>query len=136
MAAKKTEDEYKDLYFETKFTNIEEKLDILLEVAETKASATFVNSLAGRMTIIENNHVSCPLHTIVIDIKQLKDDRDVLMDATEDIRFYKKKPSQFKLLVIGIILLAIMNLAIMVPTILTWLRSAKYDIVPLIEQPK
>ena len=125
MAAKKTADEYKDLYFEEKFNNIDEKLDTMLNLLGTKASSSFVNSLEGRMRIIENNHTACPLHSIVIDIKQLKDDRDTLMDITEEIRFYKKKPNQFKILIIGFVVLIFVNILAFLPTIFDFAKNIK-----------
>lgn len=123
MAKKQIPEDYHDMYLEEKFRNINEKLDTLLENVCTKASTSFVNSIDGRLTIIENNQAGCPINDVKTDVTQLKTDRDILMDATEDIRFYKKKPTQFKMLVIGIVVLLLINIIAAIPIMLSLKRN-------------
>jgi hypothetical protein len=110
--------EYQDKYFEEKFKNVNEKLDEICDKLDTKASCRFVDTVEARLKIVEDNHVACPMHLIVPDVNQLKTDRDILMEVTEDIRFYKKKPNQFKLLVVGFLVLVLLNLISVIPGLL------------------
>lgn len=112
--AKKTAEEYQELLYEEKLDRINEKVDEILVSLVTKASSSFVNSLNIRVGAVEELQKICPVSKIDTDVKQLKKDRDTLMDATDDIRFYKRKPEQFKILIIGIVFMLIINLALLI----------------------
>lgn len=120
MAARKTAQEYKDLYLEEKFKTINGKLDDLLEIVGTKASCSHVDKMDTRLKTVEQNHTNCPITVVKTEVDKLKTDRDVLMDITEDARFYKKRPTQFKILVIGFIALIILNILAALPSIINW----------------
>jgi len=74
---------------------------------------------------VEDNHINCPMHTMVPDVKKLKEDRDILMDATEDQRFYKKRPGQLKMVVIGFFIMVFIYLATLIPVVLTAKKGLK-----------
>jgi hypothetical protein len=110
-------EEYKDKYLDLKFENLEKKLDELLSLYGTKASCVVVDDLKQRLKGVEQNHLQCPLHTMVGDVSQLKIDRDTLMEVTEAPRFYKKRPSQFKMMVAGFVVLGVLNVIAFIPSI-------------------
>jgi len=113
------EKDYKALLYEEKLDRINEKLDELTDCMQAKASALAVDSLSERLKIMEDNHTNCPMHEMYPDVKELKKDRDILMDATEDQRFYKKRPGQFKMVIIGFFVMVVIYLATLIPIVLT-----------------
>jgi hypothetical protein len=110
-------EEYKDKYLDLKFENLEKKLDELLSLYGTKASCIVVDDMKVRLGKVEENHNLCPLHGMVKDVDQLKIDRDTLMEVTEAPRFYKKRPSQFKMMIVGFCILILLNGLAFVPTV-------------------
>ena len=116
-------DEYKDKYFEEKFKTVNDKLDNIHESVGTKASAGSVARLEVRVVRLEETHMVCPVVSVVTDVGELKKNVDSLMDVTEDIRFYKKRPAQFKMLVAGFILLMAIQIAAAIPQVIKYFKQ-------------
>jgi len=134
--------DYKDLYFEEKFRNVHEKLDAIIDSVGTKASSGSVARLETKVAILESSHIECPIMDVRTEVYSMKgqlqvslDKIKVLEEVTEDIAYYRKRPNQFKMMVIGFCALCLLNVVTMLPTIY-WIKKAKSDVEQHIQTDK
>jgi hypothetical protein len=132
-------DDYKELLNE-RFNRLNEKIDELKEITETKASSTFVEGLDKRLRTVEESHTPyATVQQITKDFNKFKEEEfKPVKEATEPAVFYHKYPKQLKMMLIGAAVLVLIGLLSMGTSVLVIRRAAK-EIAkpnPLTEQTK
>jgi len=106
------EKDYRDLYFDQRFKNFDDKLDTIIGYQKTASKNADV--LEGRVKVIERLQLSCPIDKVVKDLAEHKIETaksiEQLKKDTEDASFYTKRPMQARMVVIGWILLGLFAL--------------------------
>ena len=121
MTPKKTAEEYKEMYFEERFQQVNAKLDDLKELIVLKASTTSVLRLEGRIQQMEISHIPCS--TVILVKKQVEDlekEFKPVKEATDGAVYFTKHPKQLKMVVIGAVFLLIISIISLLPSWFMW----------------
>lgn len=108
------DDDYKDKYLEEKFTNINSRLDTIINNQNHDQEQRRL--LWEKVREIERKQALCPITGVIDDVKQLKKD-------TEDIRYYKTRPKQLRNLLYGTVFMALMSMSTLIFTIIKLIHT-------------
>ena len=115
------EKDYQDLYLDGRFDLLNQKLDTL--IGYQKSYAKDAVDLRARIAVVERLQLTCPIQIVKDDLKQHKEDTKKelkdLWDDTEDLRYYKNKPKQVRMLLYGFIFMALITLIPVIGKIIT-----------------
>jgi len=117
--------DYRDLYLDQRFETLNQKLDTVIGYQKTFAKEA--ENLENRVKVVERLQLTCPIELVAQSLKdhkaETKEEFRQLRVDTEDLRYYKNRPKQVRLLLYGFIFLALINILPLLEQLFTWLKS-------------